>query len=318
MPKAAHPTKLRDRWRIRWLDEHGERQSAVFDTYKEAEYQLGLRKVEAEERRRGLRAAAVEPKKFDTICTYWLEKRAVRKRSQADDESIIKRHVRPAFGHLPLGDVGVEEVDGFVVERDHLNPKTVANHLTLLISLLRLAHELGWLAALPRIKKPKVQLFSTDFRYLRTKEEVRRFLAAAREDDERDAEALHALYATAVLTGLRAGELAALRWEAWTSRTGASPSSVRSTDRRSPATCATCRSWPTSCRASFGRTALRTRARSSSPPRTRRCSNLPRGCSRRSSTGCSTAPVSRRRRSARAFAATSPSTGCGTRLHRTS
>jgi integrase len=213
MPKAAHPTKLRDRWRIRWIDEHDERQSAVFGTYKEAEYQLGLRRVEAEERRRGLRAAAVEPRRFDAICTYWLEKRAVRKRSQADDESIIKRHLRPAFGHLRLGDVGVEAVDGFVVERDHLNPKTVANHLTLLISLLRLAHELGWLAALPRIKKPKVQLFSTDFRYLRTKEEVRRFLAAAREDDERDAEALHALYATAVLTGLRAGELAALRWE---------------------------------------------------------------------------------------------------------
>jgi integrase len=89
----------------------------------------------------------------------------------------------------------------------------VANHLTLLISLLRLANELGWLAALPRIKKPNVQLFSTDFRYLRTKDEVRRFLFAARDDAERDAEALHVLYATAVLTGLRAGELAALRWE---------------------------------------------------------------------------------------------------------
>ncbi len=183
MPKAAHPTKLRGRWRIRWIDEHDERQSAVFDTDKEAEYQLGLRKVEAEERRRGLRAAAVEPRKFDAICTYWLEKRAARKRSQADDESIIKRHLRPAFGQLLLADVGVEEVDEFVVERDHLNPKTVANHLTLLISLMRLAHELGWLAALPRIKKPKVQLFSTDFRYLRTKDEVRRFLAAAREDE---------------------------------------------------------------------------------------------------------------------------------------
>lgn len=31
MPKAAHPTHLKDgKWRIRWLDEHGVRQSDVF------------------------------------------------------------------------------------------------------------------------------------------------------------------------------------------------------------------------------------------------------------------------------------------------
>jgi integrase len=211
MPKAAHPTKLRDRWRIRWIDEKDIRRSDVFDTYKEAEYQLGLRKLEAEERRRGIRAAAPEPRTFDAICTYWLEKRAIRKRSEADDRSIIRRHLRPAFGHLRLCDVGVEEVDGFVVDRDYLSPKTVANQLTLLVSLLRLANELGWLVTLPRIKKPRVQLFSKDFRYLRTKDEVRRFLAAARE--EREGPTVHALYAMAVLTGLRAGELAALRWE---------------------------------------------------------------------------------------------------------
>jgi integrase len=224
MPKAAHPTQLKNgKWRIRWLDEHGVRQSDVLESFREAEHQLAARQVEAEERRRGIRAAAVQPKKFDVICDYWLAKRAVRKRSQADDESIIRRHLRPAFGKLALAEVNVQAVDDFVVERDHLNVKTVANHLTLLISLLRLAHELGWLLAVPRIKKPRIQLFSRDFRYLRTKEEVRRFLAAARttsrattghrgRPNRYEDELAHILYTTAVLTGLRAGELAALQW----------------------------------------------------------------------------------------------------------
>lgn len=209
MPKAAHPTRFRDKWRIRWIDEHGQRQSDVFPSFREAEYQLQRGKLEVEERRRGLRAAATRPKAFSDICDYWLAKRAVRKRSRADDESIIRRHLRPTFGHLLLGDIGVQEVDDFVVERDHLNPKTIANHLTLLVSLLRLANELGWLAAVPRIKKPRVQLFSRDFRYLRTKDEIRRFLTAAAGEGE----IVHMLYSTAVFTGLRAGELAALRWE---------------------------------------------------------------------------------------------------------
>jgi hypothetical protein len=34
---VAKPTKHRGKWRIRWLDEHGERQSAVFDDYRRAQ-----------------------------------------------------------------------------------------------------------------------------------------------------------------------------------------------------------------------------------------------------------------------------------------
>jgi hypothetical protein len=34
---VAKPTKHGARWRIRWLDEHGKRQSAVFDDYKRAQ-----------------------------------------------------------------------------------------------------------------------------------------------------------------------------------------------------------------------------------------------------------------------------------------
>ncbi len=97
-----------------------------------------------------------------------------------------------------------------VATKSHLNRKTVANHLTLLGSLLRLAVELEWMPRAPRVRKPKVRLISQDFAYLRTDDEIARFLRAAREEGE----AVHALYATAIYTGARAGELAGLHWDA--------------------------------------------------------------------------------------------------------
>jgi hypothetical protein len=46
-----------DKWRIRWLDERGERQSAVHDDYKVAQTALRRYQVEVEEVRRGIRNA---------------------------------------------------------------------------------------------------------------------------------------------------------------------------------------------------------------------------------------------------------------------
>lgn len=71
-------------------------------------------------------------------------------------------------------------------------------------------------------------MFDSDFRYLRSAEEVRRFLSAARDEGDRLAEiaarlhdvaalsaarSLFPLYAVAVFTGMRLGELVALRWD---------------------------------------------------------------------------------------------------------
>jgi integrase len=75
--------------------------------------------------------------------------------------------------------------------------------------MLRLAGELGWLARVPKIKKPRVRVFDRDFRYLRTTDEVKRVLVAAREKGD----VVFALYATAIYTGMREGELAGLRWD---------------------------------------------------------------------------------------------------------
>lgn len=204
----ARPVKHGDGWRIRWIDEQGRRRSETYDEYKDAVFKLREHEQEVEEIRRGLRARCDAEKTFDEICDYWIAKRAVQKRSSKHDESIIRRHLRPAFGKLRLGDLGVERVDEFVVAHAHLDKKTVANHLTLLISMLNVAVDLGWLRAAPRIRKPRVPLFTRDFNYLRTEDEMRRFLVAA----ESEGTLVFTLYATAAYTGMREGELAALVW----------------------------------------------------------------------------------------------------------
>lgn len=204
----AKPTKHYDKWRIRWTDHLGKRQSEVFDDFKTASYELKKKEAEAEEVKKGLRSPAPINKTFDELCDYWLEKRLPQKRSQKDDQSIIKTHLRPSFGKLKIKDVTIEKVDQFIAERSQLNKKTVSNHLTLLISLLRLAVDLNWLLKVPNIKKPKTHLFSRDYSFLRTEEEIHRLLLAAKEEDE----VAFLMYATAIYTGLRAGELAALKF----------------------------------------------------------------------------------------------------------
>jgi integrase len=210
---VAKPTKHGDKWRIRWLDEQGRRQSAVYDHYKRAQAELRRRQVEVEEVRCGIRNTPPPEKTFGDLCDYWLDKRAPRKRSQKDDESIIRRHLRPAFGAMRIGNLGVEDVDGYVnekIDEVELSEKTVSNHVTLLGTMLRTAttFKVPWLHTVPRFRKPKVALFGRDYQWLRTDDEIRRFLAAARDEDEH----VLAFYALAIYTGLRAGEIAALQW----------------------------------------------------------------------------------------------------------
>jgi integrase len=210
---VAKPVRHRDKWRIRWVDEHEKRQSAVFDDYKRAQTELSRKQVEVEEIKRGIRNAAPPEKTFGDLCDYWLEKRAPRKRSQKDDESILRKHLRPAFGAMKLRDVGVEEVDAYLNEKiddEELSEKYVRNHITLLGTMVRTAttFKVPWLLTVPKFPKPKVALFSTDYQWLRNDDEIRRFLGAARDEDDH----VFVFYALALYTGLRAGEIAALEW----------------------------------------------------------------------------------------------------------
>lgn len=206
----GRPTKHYRKWRTRWCDEHGVRHSRVFDRREDAELDLRREELAVAERRRGIRAPDLGPKTFLDAADYWETNRAPQKRSYKDDLSILKQ-LRAHFGALGLGDAGpwVAAIDRYRALKLGLNPKTVANHLTLLGSVLRLAHDLGWMNRVPPIKKPRVKVASSNYSYLRTDEEIARFLRAALEEGE----GVFALYACAIYTGMRAGELAGLRWD---------------------------------------------------------------------------------------------------------
>jgi integrase len=180
----------------------------TFRFKRDAETYERKMKGEQEEIRRGLRGLPPPPKPFEDLCGYWIDNRASQKRSRHHDESIIRAHRRPAFGAFRLHEIGVVQIDKFIVDRAHLSKKTVNNHLTLLGAMLNAARDIGWLAVAPRIRKPKVRIFGNDFSYLRTDEEVRTFLVAAHDEDPR----VFTFYATAIYTGMRAGELAGLHW----------------------------------------------------------------------------------------------------------
>jgi len=204
----ASPTKHGDKWRIRWTDENRQRRSEVYSTPDDAAFALRRHQLEVEEVRRGLRRPATARRRFTDLCDLWLTNRATQKRAGDTDTSIIETHLRPAFGELAIDRVTPDAVDRYRADRAHLKPKTIHNQLTLLISMLRYAVDVGWLVRAPRIRKPVVRLDEKDFRHLRTDDEIKRFLDAAAVQSE-----WHLVfYSTAVYSGLRAGELATLQW----------------------------------------------------------------------------------------------------------
>jgi len=204
---VASIDKHRGKWRVRWFDATRKRCSEVHESWNDAAHAGRLHETEARQIRRGERAPAPADRTFDQLCDYWIENRACMKRDRRNDESIIRAHLRPAFGALPVHTITPAHVDAFQNARGHLQRKTVANHLTLLKTMLYVARDMGWILQAPRIRKPRIETIES-YQWLRSDREVQRFLESARVEGQM----IFALYATAVFTGMRAGELACLTW----------------------------------------------------------------------------------------------------------
>ncbi len=97
------------------------------------------------------------------------------------------------------------------MRRNGKGAKTIQNAITLLYQVFEFGQRKGWCEANPceRVDRPQVEE-NADIRFLEM-EEVEALLAAVRDDD-RFGPTDRALYLTATMTGLRQGELLALRW----------------------------------------------------------------------------------------------------------
>jgi len=136
---------------------------------------------------------------------------AKNKPSEVESKEITLRvHLKPAFGKKRLDEIGYAEIQDYAAAKVRgpgnekgLAPKTVNNHLTVLRRLLVVARKRGLIAVVPEIEWLKAPKPEFDFLAF---EEADRLLAGADEE-------WACMIRVAMRTGLRQGELLALRWE---------------------------------------------------------------------------------------------------------
>ena len=195
------------KWRARWTDARGKRHSKTFDSKKDAKHYILTKKKETSDIKRGLAVGYFLDKTCGDLFQYYLENVTPNKKSPKDDRSIINKHLNPFFKDILLKDIEAY-LDEFKRSKQDIGVKTLHNILNLLGSILSKGKELRWLVSPPRIKKPKLKK-ENGYSYLKTQEEIEHFLESAYEEGI----IVYTLYKVAIMTGMRAGELAGLTWD---------------------------------------------------------------------------------------------------------
>lgn len=130
-----------------------------------------------------------------------------------DYRSMMRRHVEPFFGTRALERIDADQIRAFLAAKkaEGLATKTVINQLVFLHGLFAFALKRGWVVVNPvaSVDRPRAAGIDPDIHYLDLGE-LEALLAAVAEDDFGATE--HTLYLTAAMSGLRQGELVALRW----------------------------------------------------------------------------------------------------------
>lgn len=121
---------------------------------------------------------------------------------------ILRVHLSPALGHLPLQRLSAQAIESYLAEKHRrgLSSTTMQYHYGVLHEALSHAVRKGLLARNPcdfvdRPRRDRVEMPYLD------EEQVRLFLAEAKRSSPN-----YRLYLTALLTGMRQGELLGLRW----------------------------------------------------------------------------------------------------------
>lgn len=199
-------TKRGDVYYAYWRDPSGKQRSKAVSTRKK-DAEAYLNQVQAQL----ASGTYVERKEigFGTFAERWLTEVAVSRVKPSTlrtYEAVVRRALIPHFGETRLTAIGPEDVQRYlsVAVKSGRSEKTAGNHLVLLKTIFKQAVMWEYLHRNPAefVKRPKVEHREMDFL---TPEEVRLFLANV--DDP-----YRALFTTAVLTGMRLGELLALQW----------------------------------------------------------------------------------------------------------
>jgi integrase len=201
---------------------HGERRWIRLGLERQPGSKLGLTKPQAEAQlRREFEKASLEQPRHERLEIGEAGERYIdrleglgrKKTTIADYRSTLRVHLIPFFGGRSLDQVDVQFVEAFITakQREGKAPKSISNYLGLLYSIFAYAEKRGWARSNPvaGAEKPRIKARDDDIRYL-VIEELEALIAAIPDDVLADVERV--LYRTAAMTGLRRGELLALRW----------------------------------------------------------------------------------------------------------
>lgn len=186
--------------------EGGKRKTFYGKTRKEVQEQL---KVALREQQQGLLLAGPQ-QTVEQFLTQWLEGRkgAIRIRTYERYEELVRLHIIPCLGHHPLQKLTPQHIQAFYTKKLHegLSPTTVNVIHSLLhkalddaVRLVAVARNASDAASAPSRAHYEIQPFSM--------EQAQQFLAAAK------GHSLEALFVLAITTGMRRGEILALKWQ---------------------------------------------------------------------------------------------------------
>ena len=211
------------KWDVRYRDEGRRQRKKTFD-----------RKIDATRFANGvetdlLRGDWIDPNRgketFDAWAERWLATLGDKKPKTAESyESIVRKHLLPRFGTWPIGAIEYPTVLTFISElqASGLGAGTIRNIRDVLRLVLQLAVRSGALKSNPVVgvkvakSRRKEMLFLEPHQIVRLAEEVSRPPQRYRRNERRrDGYPEYGLLVrTAAFTGLRAGELVALRRKA--------------------------------------------------------------------------------------------------------
>lgn len=200
-------TQLSDgRWQARVMLENGKRKAFYGKTRAEVQVKLT---AALRDRDRGLPVGLGERQTVATYLTVWLEtiKPTVRHRTWKGYAELMNRHVVPMLGKVSLAKLTAQQVQHLYSAKleTGLSSTTVHHLHAVLHRALKQAERLGLVARnvcnlvdVPRMAEHEMRVLDRD--------QVRRLLDAVQ------GERLAALYMLVITTGMRQGELLALRW----------------------------------------------------------------------------------------------------------
>lgn len=189
------------------------RPPAGYYTRKMAMDELGL--ILADARRGTLADSGIRSgRTFDDVCAEWLRyiehDRQRRTSTLRDYRNVVNGVLLPEFGKTtPLEQITTERIEAFrerLLDEGKRTRRTIQKDLVLLHGILKRAKRRGWIASNPAEDVERVSVKrSGDFNVLSPVEVQAVARAATSEQDA-------AIFTVAAFTGLRLGELRALRW----------------------------------------------------------------------------------------------------------